>query len=75
MPRSDVNDNNSSEREFPCRTLFVRNIAYEVSTDELREMFEQYGEIKRFFPLINKRGMAFITYVSTVLQNTPILRL
>eukprot|EP00028_Trichosphaerium_sp_Am-I-7-wt_P002850 CAMPEP_0168532024 /NCGR_PEP_ID=MMETSP0405-20121227/15911_1 /TAXON_ID=498012 /ORGANISM="Trichosphaerium sp, Strain Am-I-7 wt" /LENGTH=411 /DNA_ID=CAMNT_0008557167 /DNA_START=251 /DNA_END=1487 /DNA_ORIENTATION=- len=62
MPRSDVNDNNSSEREFPCRTLFVRNIAYEVSTDELREMFEQYGEIKRFFPLINKRGMAFITY-------------
>lgn len=52
------------ERERPSRTLFVRNINYSVSESTIREMFEQYGEIKRFFNLIEKRGMCFVTYVS-----------
>lgn len=42
---------------------------YGVSEEILREMFEPYGEIKRFFNLIEKRGMAFVTYVSKLFMN------
>lgn len=54
------------ERERPSRTLFVRNISYEVTEEELRPIFEKYGEIKKFFNRVSKRGMAFITYVSNL---------
>lgn len=46
------------------RTLFIRNVSYDVPESTIREMFEKYGEIKKLFLLVEKRGMAFITYVS-----------
>jgi hypothetical protein len=49
-------------KEYPCRTLFIRNINYETPEPYLRELFEKYGEIKRFFSLLEKRGMLFVTY-------------
>jgi len=48
--------------ERPCRTLFIRNIQYNMTVDNVREKFEQYGEIKTFFSLIETRGMLFVTY-------------
>jgi RNA recognition motif-containing protein len=55
-------DRIGNQYERPSRTLFIRNVNYGVSEEILREMFEPYGEIKRFFNLIEKRGMAFVTY-------------
>ena len=52
------------EKERPSRTLFIRNIDYSVSGDELQKICETYGQMKKFFPLIENRGMAFVTYVS-----------
>ncbi|KAG0169353.1 hypothetical protein DFQ29_009731 [Apophysomyces sp. BC1021] len=49
-------------RERPCRTLFVRNVQYTIQPDEVREIFEKYGEIREVFNLIEGRGMVFITY-------------
>jgi len=48
--------------EQQTRTLFVRNISYHTSERALLELFEKYGDVKRTFNLIDKRGMAFITY-------------
>ncbi|KAI0639891.1 hypothetical protein C8Q77DRAFT_1083485 [Trametes polyzona] len=50
------------QRERPCRTLFIRNIKYETSSDHVRGLFEEHGEIKTFFDLIANRGMVFVTY-------------
>lgn len=50
------------QRERPCRTLFIRNIKYETSSDDVRALFEEHGEIKTFFDLIATRGMVFVTY-------------
>ncbi|KAI0375490.1 hypothetical protein BV20DRAFT_960662 [Pilatotrama ljubarskyi] len=50
------------QRERPCRTLFIRNIKYETSSDDVRRLFEEHGEIKTFFDLIANRGMVFVTY-------------
>ncbi|KAI9250316.1 hypothetical protein BY458DRAFT_524762 [Sporodiniella umbellata] len=49
-------------RERPCRTLFVRNVQYDISESEVRSMFEQYGQVKDMFNLIENRGMIFITF-------------
>lgn len=35
---------------------------FETDTRELRQQFEQYGEIKTFFDLVEKRGIIFVTY-------------
>ncbi|TIB33400.1 hypothetical protein E3P84_02198 [Wallemia ichthyophaga] len=50
------------QRVKPCRTLFVRNIAYEADSALIRTPFESYGELANFFDLIKRRGMCFITY-------------
>ncbi|KAI0800785.1 hypothetical protein C8Q74DRAFT_1238731, partial [Fomes fomentarius] len=50
------------QRERPCRTLFIRNIKYETSSEDVRRLFEEHGEIKTFFDLIANRGMVFVTY-------------
>ncbi|TBU34420.1 hypothetical protein BD311DRAFT_746126 [Dichomitus squalens] len=50
------------QRERPCRTLFIRNIKYETSSEDVRQLFEEHGEIKTFFDLIANRGMVFVTY-------------
>ncbi|KAI8890132.1 hypothetical protein K501DRAFT_319850 [Backusella circina FSU 941] len=49
-------------RERPCRTLFVRNIQYKIPEEQVRGMFEKFGEIKDVFNLIDNRGMIFITF-------------
>lgn len=51
----------------PTKTLFVRNIAFEVSQSELRELFALYGPVNHIFEQIDKRGIAFVTYVSCCL--------
>lgn len=55
-------DGEKKEKERPSRTLFIRNIDYTVSGDELQKICEGFGQIKKFFPLIEKRGMTFVTY-------------
>ncbi|PWY98896.1 hypothetical protein BCV70DRAFT_201681 [Testicularia cyperi] len=50
------------DSEKPCRTLFVRNVQFETDSKQVKEQFEQFGEIKTFFDMVNKRGIAFITY-------------
>eukprot|EP00834_Sanchytrium_tribonematis_P003505 NODE_136_length_16465_cov_1.184957.p8 type:complete len:310 gc:universal NODE_136_length_16465_cov_1.184957:7940-7011(-) len=44
------------------RTLFIRNIAYEVTEEDILDIFSKFGEIKRSFSLIKDRGIAFITF-------------
>lgn len=58
-PRSDATD-----EAPPSRTLFVRNIAFSVTEEEVKSLFSRYGEVRRIFNLIQKRGMAFVTFVS-----------
>jgi len=58
----DWEKKNRASRERPTRTLFVRNISYDISEDALRNEFGKHGEIKKVFNLIEKRGMAFITF-------------
>ncbi|SPO32424.1 uncharacterized protein UTRI_02981 [Ustilago trichophora] len=48
--------------EKPCRTLFVRSIQFETDSQFVQQQFEQFGQIKTFFDMVNKRGIAFITY-------------
>lgn len=53
------------EDSKPCRTLFVRNVAFEVNVHQFREQFEQFGEIKTWFDLIQRRGLLFVTFFDT----------
>jgi hypothetical protein len=53
-------------KEKPSRTLFVRNISYDTREEDLRQLFEQYGPVRKIFNLIRKRGMAFVTFVHFV---------
>ncbi|GAA5903177.1 uncharacterized protein JCM6883_002720 [Sporobolomyces salmoneus] len=48
--------------ERPGRILFVRNLKFGVTPEEVREKFAEIGDIKTFFDLVEKRSMAFITY-------------
>ncbi len=54
----------TAAKEKSSRTLFVRNVAYESNTADVRAVFEKFGEIRRFFDLIQKRGLVFVSYVS-----------
>ena len=44
---------------------------YEADLSKLRTSFEEHGEIKEFFDLVQKRGMVFITYVRIALLRPP----
>ncbi|OZJ03401.1 hypothetical protein BZG36_04013 [Bifiguratus adelaidae] len=67
--------------ERPCRTLFVRNVQYDVPLEEVETRFGAYGEIKDVFNRIKDRGMVFITYydiraaerAKVAMQNTQLL--
>ena len=48
----------------PGRRLFIRNIDYGTSESMVREKFEEFGEIKSIFNLLERRGLVFVTYVS-----------
>ncbi|TIA90201.1 hypothetical protein E3P99_01713 [Wallemia hederae] len=54
--------NERVQRVKPCRTLFVRNIAYDLNPDIVRTPFEQFGELERYYDLVARRGMCFVTY-------------
>ena len=41
-------------------------LQYETSSEDVRRLFEEHGEIKTFFDLIANRGMVFVTYVSAL---------
>ena len=53
------------EDSKPCRTLFVRNITFEIDIPSFRSELERFGAIKTFFDLIQRRGMVFVTYYDT----------
>jgi RNA recognition motif-containing protein len=53
----------------PCRTIFLRNVQFETTENQVRDVFEQYGDLKSLFSLINKRGLCFITFVSREMRN------
>ncbi|KAF9973001.1 hypothetical protein BGZ73_003778 [Actinomortierella ambigua] len=48
--------------ERPCRSLFIRNIGYSTGDDVIRELYSSYGDIQNFHTLLDRRGMAFISY-------------
>lgn len=56
-------DGTDRRGERPSRVLFVRNVAYEAREQDVLPLFEKYGPIKKSFMLIEKRGIAFFTYV------------
>ncbi|WFD18258.1 hypothetical protein MCAP1_000457 [Malassezia caprae] len=53
------------EDSKPCRTLFVRNVAFEVDMLMLRADFAAFGEIRTWFDIVQRRGMLFVTYYDT----------
>ena len=55
--------------EKPSRTLFVRNINYDATESEVREIFEKYGVVQDVFSIIETRGMVFVTFVSNSSNN------
>jgi RNA recognition motif-containing protein len=64
LRRSDGQKPKSISEEKASRTLFIRNVSYGTPEKEVVDLFAKYGEIKRVFNLILKRGMAFITFVT-----------
>eukprot|EP00004_Rigifila_ramosa_P024663 TRINITY_DN721_c0_g1_i1.p1 TRINITY_DN721_c0_g1~~TRINITY_DN721_c0_g1_i1.p1 ORF type:complete len:752 (+),score=107.44 TRINITY_DN721_c0_g1_i1:330-2258(+) len=48
--------------EHPSRTLFVRNINSNVDDEELRLLFEQFGEIRTMYTACKHRGFVMISY-------------
>ncbi len=48
----------------PSRTIFLRNVQFETNENEVRKVFEKFGDLKTVFSLISKRGLCFITFVS-----------
>lgn len=56
----------NNDKKYPtekaCRTLFVRNVNYGATEEEIRDSFEKYGKVKQIFSRISTRGMVFVTY-------------
>lgn len=44
----------------------VVDCQYETNSDDFRQQFEQYGEVKEWFDAIPRRGMVFVTFVSAI---------
>lgn len=68
--------------EHPSRTLFVRNINSNVEDSELKDLFEQYGDIRALYTACKHRGFVMISYYDIraarnairALQNKPLKR-
>ncbi|BAT73162.1 hypothetical protein VIGAN_01062400 [Vigna angularis var. angularis] len=66
--------------EQPSRTLFVRNINSNVEDSELKDLFEQYGDIRTIYTACKHRGFVMISYhdlraaqnAMQALQNRPL---
>jgi len=69
-----------AEIEKPNRTLFIRNVNYKTTEEDVRKVFEEYGTVTNMFSRIEKRGMVFVTFsdirdakkAKDALQNTEI---
>ncbi|KAM0934823.1 putative RNA recognition motif domain, mei2-like RNA recognition, RNA-binding domain superfamily [Dioscorea sansibarensis] len=48
--------------EHPSRTLFVRNINSSVEDAELKDLFEEYGDIRALYTACKHRGFVMISY-------------
>ncbi|XP_050376087.1 protein MEI2-like 1 isoform X2 [Argentina anserina] len=48
--------------EHPSRTLFVRNFNSNVEDLELKDLFEQYGDIRTLYTACKHRGFVMISY-------------
>lgn len=51
------------------KKLFVGNIAWSVSDDQLRELFAQYGEIEEAIVIMDRdsgrsKGFGFVTFIN-----------
>ncbi|XP_020089117.1 protein MEI2-like 2 isoform X2 [Ananas comosus] len=68
--------------EHPSRTLFVRNINSNVEDSELRDLFQEYGDIRTLYTATKHRGFVMISYYDIrsarnamrALQNKPLRR-
>ena len=52
-----------NQPEVASRTLFVRGLATEVSTDMLKQLFGPYGDLRDVYNLAERKGIAFIEFV------------
>ncbi|KAI8081310.1 uncharacterized protein BX664DRAFT_340098 [Halteromyces radiatus] len=50
------------DEEKPCRTLFVRNIQFDTTPEEIWNVFGPYGDIKEIYNKVETRGLAFVHY-------------
>jgi len=48
--------------EHPSRTLFVRNISSTVEDEELKQIFESFGNIRTMYTQCKHRGFVMISY-------------
>eukprot|EP00923_Selenidium_pygospionis_P027665 GHVN01049884.1.p1 GENE.GHVN01049884.1~~GHVN01049884.1.p1 ORF type:complete len:394 (+),score=41.21 GHVN01049884.1:3-1184(+) len=55
-------DSRGRGEEYPCRVLFIRNIPYGTSEDEITAQLSVHGEIKEIGSSLSKRGIFFVTY-------------
>ncbi|EGG21867.1 hypothetical protein DFA_01753 [Cavenderia fasciculata] len=46
----------------PSRTLFIRNLGFYFKLDDIVPIFAKYGEIRKKYSLIPKRGILFLTF-------------
>jgi RNA recognition motif-containing protein len=46
----------------PIHTVFVRNLASEVTDSDLKTMAEEFGPTSSVFSLANRRGIGFVTF-------------
>ena len=45
-------------------------LQYETSSEDVRRLFEEHGDIKTFFDLIANRGMVFVTFVGAAIPGS-----
>ena len=50
------------ERKYPLHTVFIHNVPYECTSEDIKKRAEKYGEISLYYPLINKKGICFVSY-------------
>ncbi|KAF7347475.1 Mei2 protein [Mycena venus] len=53
---------NASAHAVLYSSATLRRVIYETDSQDVRNIFEEHGEIKTFFDLISTRGMVFVTY-------------
>lgn len=48
--------------EQPARSLFVRNVAPDVTDEEIRQLFQAHGDIRTLYTACKHRGFVIISY-------------